>query len=196
MSSKSTIMVIAQSAASVCKSYALIQRNNLQLVHPLYFLHFMEGSFVFPLTSFNWWAKWVYDSCLEPNILLISSLNHIVSYSLICRALNDTTYFYIPVLFSISMTPAGVAGIMDFRSTQNRPTLTTWNPSTSFSGATWLHTVLSLIWGGTGSCTRTPSTSESLFSSSIWVRSWSWVVAAGSLIVSLSIPAMKSLNSF
>ena len=97
----------------------------------------------------------------------------------------------VPVLFSISMTPDGVAGTMDRRSTQNLPTLTTWKPSTSFSGETWLHTVLSPMCGGTGSCTSKPSTPGSWFSVSICSKRASWVVVHGSLIVSLSIPVAE-----
>ena len=41
------------------------------------------------------------------------------------------------------------------------PTLTIWNPSTSFSGTTTLQIFLSSMWGGKGSWTKIPSTSGS-----------------------------------
>lgn len=43
---------------------------------------------------------------------------------------------YLPVRLSISITPAGVAGIKAFSSTQKQPTFNVWNPSTSLCGAT------------------------------------------------------------
>lgn len=113
----------------------------------------------------------------------------------------------------ISQTPQGVAGSMVDWSRHMRPTLTTWNPSTSLVGATALQTIRSSIWSagrhrcsswtstinkpshdysiclpGKGSCTRRPSTRWSVLSLSIRSNNSSSLMSECFRIVSLLIP--------
>ena len=99
----------------------------------------------------------------------------------------------LPDLRIICMTPAGVAGMIACKSRQNRPTFTTWNPSTSFSGATALHTARSLMCSGTGNWTNKPSTELSSLRRLISANNASWDIVSSSWTVVLVIPEIRSL---
>ena len=95
-----------------------------------------------------------------------------------------------PVRLMISNTAAGVAGTSACWSTQSRPILATWNPSTSFWGTTALHTRRSLIWAGTGSWMSTPSTVASVFNLCTCASNSSSLTDAGRRRISLLMPGL------
>ncbi|OQA22339.1 MAG: hypothetical protein BWY60_00272 [Actinobacteria bacterium ADurb.Bin346] len=74
---------------------------------------------------------------------------------------------FTPSLFSIWITPEGVAGTRHSCCATNRPIFTGWKPSTSFSGLIASRIKFLLIWAGRGNCTSMPCISSRLFNLSI-----------------------------
>eukprot|EP00754_Rhynchopus_humris_P037987 Rhum_TRINITY_DN20689_c0_g1::Rhum_TRINITY_DN20689_c0_g1_i1::g.171860::m.171860 len=108
-------------------------------------------------------------------------------------------YGFTPVDQMSCMTPHGVQGrIVGARDTR-APRFCGWKPSTSLSGLMRSITARTLSFSspsGSGSCTRMPSTSMLLFSSSMVASSFARFVSAGRLICSLLMPTSAHALAF
>ena len=104
-----------------------------------------------------------------------------------CFDLPTTTAFFpkvsILLLSTNSLTAKAVAGTILLLSSVRLPRFFKWKPSTSFLGIIAWHTSLSFMLFGSGNCTRTPSTDESLLRLSISLRSSACVMFSPKWIV-------------